>query len=210
MRAFVRALAVILTVSALLVSCTHTPPGSGGSAGALYAADNLALAVIYESKGEIDLALKHFGLAIESDKRNPEAHFALANLNLKIHRYAEAESGYKRAIRLSPGSGPFYNNLGWLYMETGRLGKAAATVGEAIKRDPSGRHAYLDTLGVIQVKEGRLHRAEKTFIDALELTPPEDNNSLSIIYGHMLDLYEAVGKEAEAEAVRERMKGLKR
>ena len=209
MRAFLKGLAVILTASALLVSCGHTPPGVPVEDVALSSADNLALAVIYESKGEIDLALKHFSLAIELDKGNPEAHFALANLNLKIRRYAEAESGYKRAIRLNPQSGPFYNNLGWLYMETGRLSKAAMAVSEAIKRDHSGRHVYLDTLGMIHMKGFRLGRAEKTFIDALELTPPEDDESLRIIYGHMLDLYEATGKAREAEAVKERIKGLR-
>jgi Tfp pilus assembly protein PilF len=204
MRAFVRGLAVIITASALLVSCTHTPGGNG----ALTASENLSLAVIYESRGEIDLALKHFGLAIESDKRNPEAYFALANLNLKIRRYAEAESAYKKAIRLSPSSGPFYNNLGWLYMETGRLSKAAAAVALAIKRDRTGRHVYYDTLGVIQMKGSRYGRAEKTFKSALELTPPEDDASRRIIYGHLLDLYEAAGRGAEAEALKERMKGI--
>ena len=211
MRAFVRGLAAALAVSALLVSCGHTPPGvSGPEPEALSAAENLALGVIYESRGEIDLALKHFSIAIESDKRNPEAYFALANLNLKIRRYAEAESAYKRAIRLSPSSGPFYNNLGWLYMETGRLSKAAAAVAQAIKRDRSGRHVYFDTLGVIEMKGGSLRRAEKSFISALELTPPEDDESRRIIYGHLLDLYEATGRGIEAEAVKERMKGLKR
>ncbi len=208
MRAFVRGLAVILAASALLISCTHTPGVSGPENGALTAADNLALGAIYESRGEIDLALKHFSLSIESDKRNPEAYFALANLNLKIRRYAEAESAYKRAIRLSPSSGPFYNNLGWLYMETGRLSKAAEAVALAIKRDRPGRHVYLDTLGVIQMKGSRYGRAEKTFKRALELTPPEDDKSLRIIYGHLLDLYEATGRGVEAETIKERMKGI--
>ena len=143
------------------------------------------------------------------DKRDPEAYFALANLNLKIRRYEAAESAYKRAIRLSPSSGPFYNNLGWLYMETGRLAEAAATVGEAIKRDRAGRHVYLDTLGVIETKEGRLDSAEKSFMSAIELTPLEDTKSLRIIYGHMLDLYESSGRAGEAETVKEFIKKIR-
>jgi Tfp pilus assembly protein PilF len=210
MRSLARAVAVIFILCTFLVSCVRAPVGvSGPEDGALTAAENLSLAVIYESKGEIDLALTHFGLAIELDKRDPEAYFALANLNLKIRRYGAAESAYKRAIRLSPSSGPFYNNLGWLYMETGRLDKAAATVGEAIKRSRAGRHVYLDTLGVIEMKRARPAQAEKSFMSAIELTPPDDTKSLSIIYGHMLDLYEGSGRGGEAALVRERIKKIR-
>ncbi len=205
MRPTCRYLAVLVLI-AFLAACGHTP---GGGEAALSAEDNLALAVIYESRSEIDLALKHFALAIELDKKNPEAYFALANLNLKIGNYREAEAAYKGAIRLKPGSGPYYNNLGWLYMETGRLAKAAATVATAIKRDPAFAHVYLDTLGVIQMKGAKLALAEKSFIDALELTPAEDVGSLRIIYGHMLDLYEKTGRGKEAEAIIEEIRRLR-
>jgi Tfp pilus assembly protein PilF len=191
---------------ALLVSCAHSP---GRNSELLSAADNLRLASIYESRGEIDLALRHFAMAIEADKANPEAYFALANLNLKIGKYEEAEEAYKKAIRLGPSSGTFYNNLGWLYMETGRLDKAADMAREAIKRDQAGSHVYLDTLGVIQTKGGKYTEAGDSLNEALELTPPEDTQSRRIIYGHLLDLYEKSGEADKAAAVQERLEALK-
>ncbi len=204
-------LALIVSLSllvplALLVSCAHAP---GRNSELLSAADNLRLASIYESRSEIDLALRHFSMAIEADKTNPEAYFALANLNLKIGKYEEAEEAYKKAIRLQPSSGTFYNNLGWLYMETGKLKKAEAMAREAITRDQAGSHVYLDTLGVIQTKDGKYAQAGESLESALVLTPPEDKASRRIIYGHLLDLYERSGEADKAAAVQERLEALK-
>ncbi len=205
MSSFIRTGTALLVSLSLLISCAHAP----GREALLSAADNLRLAAIYESKGEIDLALRHFAIAIKADKANPEAWFALANLNLKIGKYEEAEGAYKKAIRLEPGSGSFYNNLGWLYMETGRLGKAAAMAREAIKWDRAGSHIYLDTLGVIQTKDGKYARAGKNLNEALELAPPEDKEARQIIYGHLLDLYQSSGEAAKAAAVQELIKALR-
>jgi Tfp pilus assembly protein PilF len=197
----------LLVPLALVVSCSHTP---GGEKELLSAADNLRLASIYESRGDIDLALRHFAMSIEADKANPEAYFAMANLNLRIGRYDRAEAAYKKAIRLEPSHAPFYNNLGWLYMETGRLVKAGAMAMEAIERDRAGSYVYLDTLAVIQTKGGKYPEAEKSLNEALELTPPGDKGSRGIIYGHLLDLYEKSGEAEKAEGVQERIEALRK
>lgn len=206
MNSFLRTGLALLVSLSLLVSCAHSPGGEGEL---LSHADNLRLASIYESRGEIDLALRHFGLAIKADRANPEAYFALANLNLKIGKYGEAEGAYKKAIRLGPSYGRFYNNLGWLYMETGRLKEAAAMALEAITRDRAGSHVYLDTLGVIQTKGSEYARAGESFNKALELTPLEDTQSRGIIYGHLLDLYERSGEADKAAVVQESIKALR-
>lgn len=189
----------------LISACAHTKDHAGDP---LSAGEHLRLASIYESKGEVDLAIKHFNKSIDADGGNPDVHFALGNLNLKVGKYRDAEKSYLKAISLDPEKGIVYNNLGWLYMEMGNLLKAEAMAKEALKRDPSKRFVFLDTLGVIQAKDGRYEEAEKSLTEAIELVPVEEVNGLLKVYNHLLELYRSTGDEDKAGMVEERLRSL--
>jgi tetratricopeptide (TPR) repeat protein len=201
MMRYARLLSIVLLI--LLAACAHRPDGPGS---ALSAEEHLRLASIYESKGEIDLALKHFTWSIEKDGGNPGAHFALGNLNLKLGKYGDAERSYLKAISLDPEFGVVYNNLGWLYMEMGDLNKAEAMAHEAVKRDPAMRFVFLDTLGVIQTRAGEYAEAEKSLTEAAALIPTDDNDGLLKVYNHLLELYRATGEDEKAIEMEQRLK----
>ncbi len=194
-------------MAALLLSlcaCVRLPVNTS-AADALSAEEHFKLAAIYESKGELESALKEYESAVKKDNK-PDAHFAAANIYLRMKKYKEAEARYLKAIELDPSKGGYYNNLGWLYMETGELERAEAEVNEALKKDPRRGYIYLDTLGVIQLKQGKFPEAEKTLNKASVETPPEEKNGLLEIYNHLLELYLKTGDKGKAALIQDKIK----
>jgi Tfp pilus assembly protein PilF len=183
--------ALLLTgLLSFALSCAHGPKNAEEQ---ITPAEHLELAGVYESKGEIDLALERYRIAIASDKKSPRAYFAYANLNLKLGRFAPAKDAYLKAIKLEPESGIYRNNLGWLYMEQGRYKKAVAEVDRALQVDPVRGYIFLDTLGVIFMRQGRYVTALQNLEAAAASAPASNTTALLKIYGHMVDLHSASG-----------------
>ncbi|HXI10312.1 MAG TPA: tetratricopeptide repeat protein [Thermodesulfobacteriota bacterium] len=175
---------------------------------ALSPEESFRLAAIYESKGEEELALREYLSAAE--RGYAEAYFAMANIHIKKAEYGEAESALLKAIEADPTKGRYYNNLGWVYMETGRLKEAEEAVERAMRQGSSEHPAYLDTLGLIQMKGERFTEAEKTFTRALSLSGNGAEEGTVEIYGHLLELYRRTGQGEKAAGVEERLRELKK
>lgn len=203
-----RGLRFVFSVVLLLVtaSCGHIMVKPEAK-DALSPEESFRLAAIYESKGEQELALREYLSAAE--KGYAEAYFAMANIHIKKAEYREAESELLKAIEADSTKGRYYNNLGWVYMETGRLKEAEEAVDRAMRQDSSERPAYLDTLGLIQMKGERFAEAEKTFTRALSLSGNGEQEGTVEIYGHLLELYRRTGQGEKAAAVEEKLRELK-
>lgn len=188
---------------AFLVSCAHLPYGM-----ALSADEYMRLGSIYESKGEPELALREYRNAIEADGERADAHFAAANVCLSLNRYEEAGEGYRKASEIDPKNGAYLNNLGWVYMETGRMKEAEKAVMEALRADPEKAFIYFDTLGVIQTKAGKLTEAEDSLVKALSIAPLEEKTGVTEIYRHLSELYIKTGNAEGEKFIAERLKKL--
>lgn len=198
---FILYLTVLLSgCSSLTQSITNAP---------LSAPEHNQLGVIYESKGEINLAVTEYKRAIEKDKDYAAPYFNLGNIYLKQGLYDEAERYYLLAVKKSPSNGMFYNNLAWLYIY-GRndLDRAERFAKDAVKFDPSNQHIYFDTLGVIYTYKKDFKAGEDAFLNALNAVSSEDVSSLSHIYSHMIDMYAKNGDEKNFEDTREKLKNL--
>lgn len=194
--------AVVLAVAVLSCASLETKRGP------LTYEEHLQLAVIYESKGEFESALKEFHKALEMDATTARVHFAAANVHLKIHQYEAAERMYLEAIELDPTEGSFYNNLAWVYIERSRYVDAETMVRKAMSYDPAGDYVYFDTLGVILTRRGEYKRAEKVLVNAELFAPYGDKTSRIHIYTHMLDLYLLTGDINKAAEVKGKLEGL--
>ncbi|MBI5469425.1 MAG: tetratricopeptide repeat protein [Deltaproteobacteria bacterium] len=204
MRYLKAVLPVLLLITA---SCGHLhikPEGKD----ALTPEESYRLGAIYESQGEQDLAMREYLSA--ADRGHAAAHFAMANIHIKKAEYKEAESELLKAIETDPSKGAFYNNIGWVYMETGRLDKAEDAVNKALRSDPAENPAYLDTLGLIQMKSGRFSEAEKTLSRAASLAGAGGGEGLAEIYGHLIGLYRKTGEDGKAASIEDKIKALKR
>lgn len=196
--------AVLLLITA---SCGHLDMKPAGK-DALTPEESYRLAAIYESRGEEELALREYLSAAE--RGYAEARFAIANIHIRKAEFKEAEAELLKAIEIDPSKGGYYNNLGWVYMETGRLDEAEEAVNKALLSGKAEEPAYLDTLAQIQMKGKRFSEAEKTFKRAVSLAGEGGGEGLYEIYGHLLELYRKTGEDDLASSVEEKLSEMKK
>ena len=123
--------------------------------------EHLKLGVIYERKGEIELAIEEYKKA---SKKMPLAYFYLGNAYFQKGDIHEAEKYYKKTIKKQPDLADAYNNLAWLYYTKVKdldmndenseiLKKAEGLVEKAFELNPVNDN-YQDTLN--RIRELRL------------------------------------------------------
>src|SRR5208283_1015707 len=77
----------------------------------LSAGEHEKLGKIYESHAEYDLAAQQYRQALEKDPQMVSSLLLLGDLSYRTKQYSEAESAYRKAIKLQGGNGDIYNNL---------------------------------------------------------------------------------------------------
>ncbi|GMR04685.1 MAG: hypothetical protein BMS9Abin23_0587 [Thermodesulfobacteriota bacterium] len=190
----------------VLSACAHIAQKDGPL---LSAKEHMRLASIYEAGGEYEAALTQYGYAAKADPLDGEVHFVAGNVNLRLKRFKEAEAHYKKAIALNPGDARSYNNLAWSYIGSNNLEEARGAVMEALEIGGEKRHAYLDTLAVIDMKEKDFSKAESHLVEAADMArEKEDVEGLRSIYNHLLQLYRSTGREDKAARVEEKLKSI--
>jgi Tfp pilus assembly protein PilF len=181
---------VITILSFFLIgACTYTPYEPRGPL--LSYEEHIELATIYEKRGETGLALREYKKAVRG-------------------YYLDAEDSFRKAIELDPNVGVFYNNLGWLYLETNRPIMADSVVRRGLVMDPIRSYIYLDTLGVVETRLANFGEAERLFNEALVHAPLVDTAALFHIYTHLLELYLITGDEKKADEAKDKIEELRR
>jgi len=174
----------------------------------LSAEEHNHLGGIYEAQEKFDLAAQQYREALKKDKKSVTALLLLGDLAYRTKNYSEAESAYKKAIRLQPGNGDIYNNLCWVYLDRQNgIEKAEELINTAIKTTPEHRAYYLDTLGVVLLRLGRTAESIAAFKEAIELLPKDKGGYLTEAYLHAAEAYCLAGDAAmagEAEQAAER------
>jgi len=101
-----------------------------------------------------------------------EAHYGIGLAYQELNNFEKAEFHLRKAIALSPDEVPYaYNALGYLYAEQGiKLDEAAVLVQRALQTMPTSG-AYLDSLGLIYFKQGKIDAAITTLEKALHYMP---------------------------------------
>jgi len=111
----------------------------------LTSTERLELGVLYEKRGDYELALKNYTWAA----REPVAAEALTyrgNVLIALDRKSEAEKSYRQALEINPYLPEALNNLAWyLIMENKDLDEAERLIDRALNQNPSPRAPYLDT-----------------------------------------------------------------
>ncbi len=112
----------------------------------------------------------------------------------RTHQWNRAEADLKRALSLSPEQPFVLNYLGYSYAEQGRnLDPARRMLERALDQKPRDG-AFLDSLGWIILKQGRVEQAIDTLQQAAELTPEDPT-----VNYHLGVAYWAAGRRVEAE-----------
>lgn len=133
---------------------------------------------------EADILLKE---RIPKDPTNTSLLGMLAHVQEKTHRIDEALATHRRILAMDPENLNSKNSLGYLLARHGNMAdlpQAFAHLRDAVSRKPD-HPAYLDSLGVLLVKQGEKERAKKAFLKALRKAPENAE-----ILDHLKDIIE--------------------
>ncbi|MEK6797188.1 MAG: tetratricopeptide repeat protein [Spirochaetota bacterium] len=130
----------------------------------------------------------------EDDKGKKSAYYTIGTIELMIGRSKEAVDALSRALDLDPDDPNSLNALGYTYIDQDiNIAKGLTLVKKAlsIRQSP---HFY-DSLGWGYFKEKRFDEAKTELTRALGGFSGE---GLSVVYGHLGDVYLAMGDTANA------------
>jgi tetratricopeptide (TPR) repeat protein len=133
--------------------------------------------------------------ALEVTRDNFIAHGSLGQRLLELNRGAEALPHLREAVRLYPGYGEAYGNIGLLEARAGHLAEAEAAYVQAARLAPDKAVAYLN-LGVLYAGTNRPQQAEQAYLQALSLNPDSPD-----AYFNLGLLYAGAGRPEEAVAI---------
>jgi tetratricopeptide (TPR) repeat protein len=166
----------------------------------LSAREHFTLGSIYEKRGESELAMREYKMALDKDSHFLPAIARLGELSYTMGQYGQAERYYRKAIEVEPGNGTLYNNLSWVYLSQGKkLKKAESLISRAMELTPEHRGYYLDTLGAIYLKQYRYREAIGVLETAVSLFDEAQSDLLSQVYLHLGTAYDRAGERSKAE-----------
>jgi tetratricopeptide (TPR) repeat protein len=146
-------------------------------------------------------------VAREASTQFPESSEALFRLGSSLERSGasgEAEKIFQKLLERRPNDSATQNYLGYMWAEKGiRLEEARDLLEKAVAREPRNG-AYLDSLGWVYFRLGRLEKAEG-YLSAAKDQDPDDPT----IEEHLGDLSERQGDVRKAAAHWERALELK-
>ncbi|MFH1680792.1 MAG: glycosyltransferase family 39 protein [Candidatus Eisenbacteria bacterium] len=141
-------------------------------------------------------------LGIDED-RTWHYHYLRGDAFYREGNLDEATRAFEESIRRN-GRVPLTKNaLGFLYAEKGiELERAERLVREAIALEPERRRFYLDSLGLVLLRQGRLAEAAAALEEAIPLFAPEEAPSMAEALLHLAEAREAGGRPALADSLR--------
>jgi tetratricopeptide (TPR) repeat protein len=183
----------------LTAGCGHVDLKGRGE-DPLSAREHFTLGSIYEKRGESELALREYKMALNNDSHFLPAMTRLGELSYGMGQYDQAERYYRKAIEVAPGNGDLYNNLSWVYLSQGKkLKKAESLILRAMELTPEHKEYYLDTLGAIYLKQHRYGEAIDVLETAVSLFDETQSDLLSQVYLHLGAAYDGIGERSKAE-----------
>ena len=128
------------------------------------------LGYVLASQGELDEAVKHYRLALQTDPDYSVAYYDLADALSQQGKLDEAVEAYRQVIRISPRFVITYQRMGNLLAQRGRLEEAIDAFRRAIEIRPDFDIAQ-NNLGLVLATQGKLDEAITHYRKALEVNP---------------------------------------
>lgn len=145
-------------------------------------------------KEAIETANQAYTIAGDAD-RQQIAKLTLATAQQMSGDFQSAETTLRALLKQSPRNPIALNNLGYFLTERNvKLDEALELIQQALKIDPTNP-SYLDSLGWVYFKLGKLAEAEKYLKDALRF-----DSSSPTINEHLGDVYHQQGKSELAKS----------
>jgi protein O-mannosyl-transferase len=161
------------------------------------APDRALIASLYANAlldaGQTEVALPVFVRAVELEPTSAAYHYDLANLYLRLNRYAEAERHYQESLRIMPESAEVLTNYGLMLRRQHRLLESLERLRTAARIAPQSARV-LSNLGVTLLASGVTAEAIRELTTALKLDPrlPQAHYHLANAYAETTRLPEAI------------------
>jgi tetratricopeptide (TPR) repeat protein len=132
--------------------------------------------------------------ALEKFSDHDELLFSLAVVYEKTDRFDDMVAKLRKVIEINPKSAEALNYLGYSFADRNiQLEEAYSLVQRALELKP-GNAYYLDSLGWVYFRQGRLTQALETILRSVE-TAKDD----PVLYEHLGDIYLALGQSGKAD-----------
>ena len=139
-----------------------TPPASG--------VDHFKLAVYYQQTGDFENALSHWGILLQRDPLNAEAHNNLGLLYKQHKLVDKAITEFEKALSINPKYAVARNNLAVTFLEAGRAEAAATQLRAIVASDPDNVDALVNlSLALSAMKQDGA--AQQTLMKAIGIEP---------------------------------------
>ena len=140
-----------------------------------------------------------FHRALDLDSLNTNALSNLPVVYESLKMYTRSDSMYELGIRRLPDNDLLLNNFSYSLSERNiRIQEALEMSQKALAAEPDNA-AYLDTIGWIYFKLGRLTEAEKSIKKSVE-----QRDDSAVVIEHLADVYAAMGKSDLAKTYYEK------
>ena len=158
----------------------------------------VSLAQIYEKGKRWDDMAKALDAAEKLSDGNEEKEsvwFMRGAMLERMKKLDAAEAEFRKVLQVDPESAGAMNYIGYMLADANlRLEESFTLITKALDREP-GNGAYLDSLGWVQYRLGRLEEAERNLRKALEKTPRDPT-----VHDHMAEVLIKQSKVREAVA----------
>ena len=156
----------------------------------------MAMAQIYEKGKRWEQMGKALDEAekLSTSKDDQESIFFMRGAMFeRMKNYEASETEFRKVLGLNPDNASALNYLGYMLADRNqRLDEAHEMIKHALDLEP-GNGAYLDSLGWVYFRQGKLSDAEGLFVQALEKIGTDPT-----VHDHLGDVYFKLGKTKDA------------
>lgn len=159
----------------------------------------LALAQLFEKTKDFHSmaqVLEEAERLSESEEDKEVVHFMRGAMYERMKKFAEAEAEFRKVLKMNPKNASALNYLGYMFADREvNLEEALELIRQAVELEPYNG-AFLDSLGWVYYRLGRLDEAERYLRLALERVPrdPTVNDHLGDVYYRQGRLKEAIAQ----------------
>jgi Flp pilus assembly protein TadD len=143
----------------------------------------MILGYLYTIKEDFEKALAFFKGIVKSGFNNAQAHAAVGYIMDRMGNFKEAVMNLYRSLEIDPKNANAHNSLGFIFAEAGiNLEEALQECKKALSLDENNP-AYLDSIGWVYYKMGKLTQARIYLKKAYDKVPnnPEIKDHLRIV-----------------------------
>ncbi|MDD5089445.1 MAG: tetratricopeptide repeat protein [Candidatus Wallbacteria bacterium] len=133
------------------------------------------LAELYYETGEMDQCLAAYETLLGLDPGNPRYYndlgYLLADNGRELEKALEL---CRKAVQMSPQSGPYLDSLAWTHYKLGQFDQAGKIIAMAVENEPEERF-ILYHAGLINFSLGDFEKAREVFLKALAMQSDWDD-----------------------------------